>query len=178
MLFTDSIHKHRIWAHTFQRIFTVKHKCYVLKVGKMTGSIISATVQWVGNFYTENIIYYRKQFFRRTFKHKFHKLIYLYFRSASPQVSSRGSSPSSVRLTTRSELTTAQRAASKSPLSASHDVALTRQDSSHSENSTSNLVSSLTRDLSGHEGSASPSLSMRSDPLRYSTGCSMANCNS
>ena len=104
-------------------------------------------------------------------------LIYLYFRSASPQVSSRGSSPSSVRLTTRSELTTAQRAASKSPLSASHDVALTRQDSSHSENSTSNLVSSLTRDLSGHEGSASPSLSMRSDPLRYSTGCSMANCN-
>ena len=87
-------------------------------------------------------------------------------RSASPQVSSRGSSPSSVRLTSGSVLTTAQRAASKSPLS--HDVmtsGLTRQDSSHSENSTSNLVSSLTRDLS-HEGSASPSLSMRSEPLR------------
>ena len=46
-------------------------------------------------------------------------------------------------------LTTAQRAASKSPLSASHDM--TRQDSSHSENSTSNLVSSLTRDMS-HDG--------------------------
>ena len=55
-------------------------------------------------------------------------------RSASPQVSSRGSSPSSVRLTTGSVLTTAQRATSKSPLSASHDVVLTRQDSSHSEN--------------------------------------------
>ena len=89
-------------------------------------------------------------------------------RSASPQVSSsRGSSPSSVRLTSGSLMTTAQRAASKSPLS--HEGAagglggLNRQDSS--DNSTSNLISSLTRDVSqsSHEGSASPSLSMRSE---------------
>ena len=76
----------------------------------------------------------------------------LFFRSpASPQVSSRGSSPSSVRLTA------AQRAASKSPLSAD----MTRQDSA---SDTSNLVSSLTRDQSPHE--SSPALSMRSEPIR------------
>ena len=90
-------------------------------------------------------------------------------RSASPQVSSsRGSSPGSVRLTSGSLMTTAQRAASKSPLS--HEGVtggglggLNRQDSS--DNSTSNLISSLTRDVSqsSHEGSASPSLSMRSE---------------
>ena len=85
-------------------------------------------------------------------------------RSTSPQVSSsRGSSPSSVRLTSGSLMTTAQRAASKSPLS--HDgltSGLNRQDSS--DNSTSNLISSLTRDVSqsSHEGSASPA-SMRSE---------------
>jgi E3 ubiquitin-protein ligase MYCBP2 len=89
-------------------------------------------------------------------------------RSASPQLSSRGSSPSSVRLTSGSVMTTAQRAPSKSPLSHEGAVNLVRQDSSQSDNSTSNLVSSLTRDLSQspHDGSASPSLSMRSEPLR------------
>lgn len=79
---------------------------------------------------------------------------------ASPQVSSRGSSPSSVRLTAAGAAAV-PRCSSKSPLS--HDI--TRQDSN--SDSTSNLVSSLTRDQSPHE--SSPSLSMRSDvPARSS----------
>ena len=68
-------------------------------------------------------------------------------------------------------MATAQRPpSSKSPLSQSpREVSLNRQDSSQSSD-TSNLVSSLTRDISQspRDGSASPttSLSMRSDPMR------------